>query len=102
MKQLLLMPGLLGLMGCASTQVIDSWKEPSVQGPIKFKQVVVMALTQDESARRIAEDTLASKIGQSATPSHTFIKSSELADAQKSKAAVQQQGADGLVTIRLI
>ncbi|HEX6408844.1 MAG TPA: hypothetical protein VFZ90_16775, partial [Gemmatimonadales bacterium] len=52
---------LLG--ACApNTEVVNSWKEPTMQ-PQKFKKVLAVFISKDVGMRRAAEDELAKKLG---------------------------------------
>lgn len=103
MRRAYFVAALFFLVGCASTQVVESWKNPDFQGTLQFKKVIVMAIAKDESTRRIAEDELAAFIGtDKAAPSHKFVATEDLKNADKVKAALKANGADGLVVVRYV
>ena len=87
-------------MGCATTQIQSSWKDPSAD-TIHFQKVVVFALAKDPSTRRIAEDELV-RDSPSGTmvASHTFVSDAELGDVPAVKQKVKAQGFDGAVVMR--
>lgn len=59
---------LLALVGCSSTKITDSWKDPGLTGPVELDKIVVVFMSQDRAIRHSAEDTLAG-----------FIENSEVA-----------------------
>ncbi|RPJ79875.1 MAG: hypothetical protein EHM13_13015, partial [Acidobacteria bacterium] len=48
------------LAGCASssTQLVNSWKDPSAEG-VRFKKVLTVCACKDDGTRRTVEDRLA-------------------------------------------
>ena len=43
------------ISGCASTQITSVWRDPGV-GPVQFHKVVGVAMSQDATIRRLAEN----------------------------------------------
>ena len=87
-------------MGCATTQIQSSWKDPSADA-IHFQKVVVFALAKDPSTRRIAEDELVrGSTSGTMVASHTFVSDAELGDVPAVKQKVKAQGFDGAVVMR--
>jgi hypothetical protein len=90
------------LTACApATEVVNSWKDPSATGGIKFQKVLTICQCREASNRRTVEDQLAQRIGPHATPSYTLISDQELRDVESAKAKVEQGGFDGVVVMQL-
>jgi hypothetical protein len=88
---------LLG--ACApNTEVVNSWKEPSMQ-PQKFKKVLAVFISKDVGTRRAAEDELAKKLGNGIA-AYTVIPDEALRDQERAKALVVAQDFDGAVVMR--
>lgn len=109
MNRVLRMIGTLSLVGaslapigCASTRVTDSWKDPAAK-PFAFKKVVVMAISSDQAIRRLAEDELARQITQTvAVPAYRVFGDEEVRDLSRVRAKLTEAGFDGAVTFRVI
>ena len=98
----LVMACLLVCGGCATTKVVESWKDPSVTGPLRFKKILVIVVHPETYTRRAAEDELVKQIGADrAIPGDQILTDADRADVQKVKAKVKQSGVDGVVTMRL-
>lgn len=103
MNKSLLLVGLLFTIGCASTEVKDSWKAPDFQGPIQFQKMVVMAIAKEEVTRRVAEDEFVKVFGADKTvASHPSIPLESLNNKDQVKAQIQALSADGLIIVRPI
>lgn len=95
--------GMLGLVACASTSLMDSWLDPSVTSEMRFKKIAVAVLSKDQSVRRAAEDALVTQIKRSdAVPSYTLISDSEGKDRERVKARLREAGVDGVIVMRVI
>jgi hypothetical protein len=89
------------LAACSrSTEIVNSWHDPDIQ-QIHFNKVLAICMCRDEGIRRTVEDRLAQRI-KNAVPSYKVIPQSDLTDADKAKADVQQGGFDGAVVVRLV
>ena len=90
------------LTGCASTSVTSVWRDPGV-GPVQFKKVVGVVLSQDASLRRLAEDEFVRAVGPAvALAGYAVIPDDEIQDKEKARARVEAAGADGAVVFRLV
>lgn len=88
------------VLGCGTTQIQSSWKDPSA-GEIHFRKVAVFALSKDPATRRIAEDALVQGSPSGAVvASYTFVSDAELGDVDAVKRKVQEAGFDGAVVMR--
>jgi hypothetical protein len=89
--------------GCTgSPKVVESWKDPNVTGPLRFKKILVMVVHPDAYTRRVGEDELARAVGPDrAVQAEQLLTDAERADLEKLKAKVKQSGVDGVVTMRV-
>src|ERR671912_130289 len=95
------MGAALLLCACASnTEVVNSWRDPTVV-PRRFNKVLAVFISTDARVRRAAEDQLGGKLGN-AVPAYTVIPDSILRDRKKAKAWVRQAGFDGAVIMRSV
>ena len=91
----------------SSTAITGSWKEPSVM-PKAYQKVVVVALSQNESRQRMAEDFLVQALAKekvSAEPAYRVFPANYL-NSNPSKADIvaklKAANADALMTIALV
>jgi hypothetical protein len=99
-----LMPVSLAVLLTAcgpSTEIVNSWRDPSAAGGIQFQKVITVCMCKETTNRRAVEDQLAKRIGPKATPSYTLISDDELRDRDAAKAKVEQGGFDGAVVMQL-
>ncbi|MGZ5710420.1 MAG: hypothetical protein ACXWIJ_14740 [Burkholderiales bacterium] len=90
--------------GCASTNIVDSWSDPSYQGG-PFNRIMVLGVTKNTVARRTFEDIFASKLratGIQAVPAYQYLPQDGPVDEPELNAAVRASGADGLLMVRLL
>jgi len=89
---------------CATTRLVDTWKDPSTTS-LRFRKVMVVVVARDTATRRAGEDTLVALIrkrGVEAVPAWTSVPDAVLRDAEKAKDYVARSGADGVVTMRAV
>ena len=90
------------ISGCASTQITSVWRDPGV-GPVQFQKVVGVAMSQDATIRRLAEDEFVRAAGPAiALAGYSVIPDDEIQDKEKAKARIEAAGADGAVVFRLV
>jgi len=97
---------LLGSLfyGCASTKLINSWRDPRYTRP-PLTKVLVIGVTKQTVVRRYFEDAFARKLadqGVAAVPSYTLIPEDGEVPKDRMAQAVQQSGADGALITRLV
>jgi len=91
---------LLLAVACApTTEVTNSWKDPSA-GSVRFTKVLAVCACKDAGTRRTVEDVLAKRIKNS-TPSYQFLTDDDLHDREAAKAKVKAGGFDGAVIMAL-
>ena len=86
------------MVGCVGTKMVSVWKEPTFVGP-PLNSVVVVALTADETNRKIVENVFAEKLGKAgvkAIRSYVALKNAD-PSVDALKALVKQNGYDGVV-----
>jgi len=90
------------ISGCAATQITSVWRDPGV-GPVQFHKVVGVAMSQDATIRRLAEDEFVRAVGPAiALAGYSVIPDDEIQDKDKAKARIEAAGADGAVVFRLV
>lgn len=90
--------------GCASTQLVNSWRGTRYQGP-PLTRVLVIGVTKQSAVRRVFEDAFVAELtrGQvSAVPSYTLIPEDGEVPKDRLAQAVAQSGADGVLITRLV
>ncbi len=99
--------GLIGLLllltGCASTQVTNAWKDPSVAQSPPPSKVLVVALVPSRGTRQQLERALSSRLeaqGISAVPMQTLVPAETEIDRELIKRTVAEQGFDSVLVSR--
>lgn len=91
---------LVALTGCASTGLVDVWRDPQPPSA-PLSNVLVVAFKRDDGRRRLMEDAFASSLekrGVKATPSYRVFPG-DLPDTNQVDAAVRSDGYDGVIAI---
>jgi hypothetical protein len=94
----------LALAACASTSLINSWRDPAYSGP-PLKKIMVMGVSTQPSVRRVFEDQFVAELkmaGVDGVASYTFIPQDGKADEATLRKAVEEAGADGALITRLV
>lgn len=93
----------LGLAaGCASTQLTSVWRDPGL-APQQFSKVVGIALSQDTTLRRVAEDEFVRAVGPAhAVAGYAVIPDDEVQDKERARARLLAAGFDAAVVFRLV
>jgi hypothetical protein len=101
--QVVVAVGLCGVLGCTSTRVESTWKDPSVTRS-DFTKLLLVAPAPDGVGRRQTEDALAAAI--TAVPvvaSYRVVTDgATLAASDALLAAAKSVGADGVVVLRVV
>ncbi len=108
MKRNLLLPYIAGfvlLLSCnRSTVITNSWREPGKHISIaKLNKVLVVALFKSKISSRLAEDQMATYLGDKGVVSYQYLDSNfnkKNEDAIRNK--IRNDGFDGAITMRLI
>jgi len=92
-----------GLLGCASSGLVNVWMDPQFAAP-PMKKMLVIAMQPDIAKRRLWEDAFANALrqqGVTATPSYQLF-AYELPDTNGIIAAVRENSYDGCIaTVKL-
>jgi len=92
---------LVGIAACASTKITSTWRDPAVT-PVEFHRVVGIAMSQDTTLRRLAEDEFVRAVGPgTAIAGYSVVADDELKDKERVRQRVEAAGADGVVVFRL-
>jgi hypothetical protein len=99
---LLVLSVLLG--GCATTEVMNTWKDPQHAGT-PLRKVLVVGISNQASVRRAFEDTFAKSLadaGVTAVASHTLVAKDGQIPEDVLQKAVADAGADGVLITRMV
>lgn len=94
----------LFLSSCASTTLIDAWKNPGVASQ-KFHKLLVISIAEKGSTRRVYEGVLVGELiqrGVDAVPGHKILKGDEKVDQQVLEKAVKEAGSDAVLTLQTV
>ena len=93
--------GLALTVGCASTQMEDTWTDPAARGA-DMEKMAVIYMGQDEGVRRMAEDEVSKEItGAQVVPSYQALQGVALDDREAVRQKLQAGGYDGVIVMRL-
>src|SRR5210317_2112967 len=76
------------LSSCASTSLTNAWHDQSYSGTNSLDDVLVIAVTEEETSRRLYEDGFVAKLAESGVrgvPSYSL----QISDIEPTKQAVQ-------------
>ena len=99
-----LIAAALLLGGCAATQIVNQWSNPSYAA-VSFKRILVIGVSKQTSIRRTFEDEFVAQLkaaGTAAVPGYEFIPEDGQAEEPRLTQAVKQAGADAVITTRLV
>jgi hypothetical protein len=95
----------LCLAGCASTSLVEEWKEPSYNGPA-YKKVLVVGASSSPARRRAFETEfvkqLDKRVGVQGIPSHTLIPDEQQVTREELARVIQNSGIEAVMMTRLI
>lgn len=103
MKKILL-PLLLLLISCSSTQIVSSWCELNKEIKINnLNKVLVVALFKNETSQRKAEDQMVGYLNGKGIQSYNYFNSNfNSTNEEAIRTKIKKDGFDGAVTMRLI
>jgi hypothetical protein len=91
------------VVGCSSSHIVTTWRDPQFQGPINFKKTAILVLHPDDAVRRAAEDEIVKQIGpHRAVAGYTFLSDEDRGSVDRVKAKIESIGADGAITLKLL
>lgn len=105
LMQILMLP-LLGLLlvSCASTTLVNEWRDAEIQ-PAPYQRILVIGISDEEGTRRTFEDEFAARLaslGLTATPGHRLLPDTGQADERTLLDAVRDSGAQGVLMTRVV
>jgi hypothetical protein len=103
-RRVVLLLALTFSSGCASTRIVNEWREPDYIPPA-FKKVVVLGIAKEAVLRRSFEDEFVAQLkanGIDAAPGYQFIPEDGQAAEARLLNAVKQTGADAAIMTRLV
>lgn len=103
---LLLATAVLTLASCAtSTELNAQWVNPQAGNRLPVKNVMVMGINRDSTARRIYEDAMVAQLaarGVKAAPSYKVLADDGPSEQQAIQAALKNAGADAVLISRTV
>ena len=95
---------MLIISSCASTKIVESWKEPNKQITLdKLKKVLVVAMFKDETSNRKAEDQMVKFLKGKGIQSYNYLnKNFDKSKVETIQNKIKKDGFDAAVTMRLI
>jgi hypothetical protein len=94
---------LFAVTGCASTKIVDTWRDPEFQGPINFRRTLVVAMHPDPTLRKVAENTIVERIGRTrAIAGSQLLTEEERHSRAKLNYRLTKGDVDGVITIAIV
>jgi hypothetical protein len=94
---------LFFITSCASTKVVNEWKDPNLTAK-KFKKIMVIGVAKQPDRRRFYEDEFVRQLqakGVMAIASHKYIPRDKMRDRDTITQNIEGMGIDGVVITRL-
>lgn len=95
----------LFLFSCASSSLVATWHDENYSGVSVLDNVLIIAVTKDETIKRLYEDTFVEKLTESgikARPSYKLINSDIKPDRDSMQEAINESGAKALLVTRYL
>lgn len=87
------------LAACTSSPFKQVWVSPEA-GPVQFEKTLIVAMTESESDRRVAEDALVRQMTPlTGVASYRELTPEQLRDVEKAKVIVRERGFDGALVL---
>jgi hypothetical protein len=107
--RLLLLATFVLLMAFASgcgggPKLVNAWQDPEYQGP-KFRNVVVVGITEKQTSRRIFEDVFSQRLrerGLNAAASYAELNENRKYEREEIEALIRERGFDAIITARVV
>ncbi len=94
---------LFFITSCASTKVVNEWKDPNLTAK-KFKKIMVIGVAKQPDDRRAYEEEFVRQLnakGVTAIASHTIIPRDKMRDRDTIVRNIEGLGIDGVIITRL-
>ena len=92
------------LSSCATTSLVESWRNPSLSGH-KLHKVLVVGIFKNSGSRQLFENILAGELnraGVDAIPGHSVIPAGEKPARQVLEEAVKKSGVEAVITMQTV
>lgn len=100
---LLLFGSVLLITACATTEVLDTWKDDSQTE--KFTTFFVLGVIKEPAYRNLLENKLVNFLknaGVNAYPAHMFFPEADFIDEAAAAATIKEKNVDGVLVVRLV
>ena len=94
---------IIGVIGCANTQMQSTWRDPTYAFP-QMKSILVMGITPNETGKRSTEDAFVkdlARFGVRGTPSYSLAPGQGKLDQAGWERLISEHQIQGLLIIRL-
>jgi len=95
---------VLLLTACATTSMVDTWRDPNYKGKA-FHNFLVVGITKDPGVRRVFEDIFTAELrsrGLQATASYTVTPPDQPVTKELLADVVNKTGSDAVITTRVV
>lgn len=92
------------LAGCASLSLVHTWQDPDIP-PKPYRSFLVVGVSDKLQVRQVFEEIMVTELrkhGATATPSYTIAAARDRLTRSAVEKAVQETGADAVITTRLV
>ena len=99
---LILVPALL--FSCATTSLVDTWRNPD-KPMLKHHKLVLVYISKSDATRRLYEDVLASELnrmGVTSVSGYTLLPEGKRVNRQILAKGVEKSGADAVITMQTV
>ncbi|MFZ2540508.1 MAG: hypothetical protein WAW75_01910 [Gallionella sp.] len=99
----ILMPGVMLVTACATTQLNSAWKDPAYQ--TRPAKIMVIGMAKNPLNRRLFEDEFVAQLkarGTEAIASYTVLPDKQQDNQKAIAAKVKERGADTVLVTRLV
>jgi hypothetical protein len=93
-----------GCAGCASTRIVNQWRNPDYVSA-HFSRILVLGVSKQPATRRTFEDEFVARLraaGVDAAPSYRYVPEDGPVDQARLQGAVKQAAADAAIMTRLV
>src|SRR5438046_7848125 len=91
---------VLTTIGCDTTPVSDSWRDPAFTSPIRFNRTLVIAMTSNVLVRRTAEDEMVQQLGEGRSiQAYKLLSDSDRYDVDHLVQKLKPNGIDGILAM---
>ncbi|UFS70919.1 DUF4136 domain-containing protein [Geomonas sp. RF6] len=93
------------LSSCASTTLVDTWRNPNLTAPPHIRKLLVVRITNKDGNRSVYEDVIAAELqkrGVEGVPGHTLIADDKKQNWDTLEEALRKSQADGVLTVQTV